>query len=367
MALPMMFGAPASHPGMNPLSDGLNPLVGGPTRPEIQDAGAGADRPSKRKRAEERYGGIGRLCNLLSAEKPAVLEVTQDCIALVNQRSGNVEAANSKFYNILNVLGGDNPMLGQAVMQAHMLEKLQDLPIQDAPFVYEAPLIGVDGVPMFVRGSVVRSADEVVWSLSDVTRLVRIRQSLLTLRDNYAQLLMQSKPQSAAAGLNQQGAPASAAPARSAAPTRKLSQAVVPPGQPSPEVKSAVSSKATHQMLNDWTAWAQPPPLPAAPSKTKTRRPYRFCSKCWLKRGTWALRSVKLPDGCIVNLNRHTNDTCPDWPEEDLPPTAEQTRAYGTAFKRAQRGAHLHEIAIKEFSTLLPGVSEDVLNKHLTG
>merc|ERR1711990_1365782 len=51
--------------------------------------------------------------------------------------------------------------------------------------------------------------------------------------------------------------------------------------------------------------------------KSKTRRPYRFCSRCWIKRKAWVLRSLTLPYGQCTNLNDHTNDTCPDWSKDE--------------------------------------------------
>jgi len=77
------------------------------------------------------------------------------------------------------------------------------------------------------------------------------------------------------------------------------------------------------------------------------------------------LRSAKLPNGSIVNFNGHTNDMCPAWPEGDPPPTVEQTRAYGTAFKRAQRGSQLHVFALNEMLAIVPEMSKADLMAYL--
>jgi len=358
--------------------------------------GVTTERAFKRTRTEEQQTAVGRLCNLWGSEMPAVLEAIHDAIALVNRRTANAAAANRKFYKMLSTLGGGDAILGQSVMRTHMVEKLGIMPLQDSPFVYEARIMGVGGVPLFVQGSVVKSAqDEVVWSLSDVTELVNMRHSLQSLGRNYTQLHNNS---CATEGPEQPSSSeiAGAATLASFRSTKKVSPAVtsavvatassmVPPAvsvlplagplalqtSTAPPTTTAPSDIVVSCLVvgksADWTAWSQPKQKQSAPSKTKTRRPYRFCSKCWLKHGIWALRSVKLPDGSIVNLNRHTNDTCPGWPEHDLHPTAEQTRAYGTAFKRAQRGSHLHSVAVEEFRALVPNMPSEELDKYLTG
>ena len=99
--------------------------------------------------------------------------------------------------------------------------------------------------------------------------------------------------------------------------------------------------------------------------KSKSRRPYRFCSRCWIKKKEWILRSLTLPYGQCTNLNEHTNDKCLAWPKGDPPPTAEENRAYAAAFKYAQRRGVLHDIALEEFKQMTPAMAEEELVKYL--
>lgn len=325
------------------------------------------ERPFKRMKTEP--SGVDRLCNIWGENMPAVLEVSQDGIALVCRISGNVEAANSKLYKMLNALGGGNTGSGKTLMRTHMLRKLKDLPTKEEPYVYETSLIGVDGVPMFFRGSVIESTqtNEVVWSLSDTTELVQIKQSLQSFHNSCFQLISHNKSASqmssqleVATAIASQKAPKEEAPATGVF-------ASVPPSAVNHVTIDGPYATIAPQK-SDWTAWSQPQQPKSPPtSKTKTRRPYRFCSKCWLKRDAWVLRSIKLPDGSIFNLNKHSNDTCPVWPDSDPPPTSEQTRAYGTAFKRAQRSSQLHDIAFNHFTSLVPETPKDQLTAYLVG
>lgn len=81
---------------------------------------------------------------------------------------------------------------------------------------------------------------------------------------------------------------------------------VIPPGSPghsNTSKKKAGSSVSGNKSLS------------FEATKTKLRRPYRFCSRCWIQKSEWILRSITLPSGQSMNLNNHTNDTCPAWPE----------------------------------------------------
>lgn len=105
---------------------------------------------------------------------------------------------------------------------------------------------------------------------------------------------------------------------------------------------------------------------PAGPlmGRVKPRRPYRFCSRCWIQKSEWVLRAITLPEGQSYSLNGHTNDTCPVWPKGNTP-TAEQNRAYAAAFKFAQRRSFLHQIAMKAFQEIMPEMSQDQLLSYL--
>jgi len=303
---------------------------------------------------------MSRLCSIWGVEMPAVLEVTQDALMLVNRQMGNVLAANSKYNDLLCVLGCGNSSLGQTVMRSHILEKLEKLPVQEAPFTYEAPIIAIDGTTVFYRGTISAnpSSNEVVWGMSSVTELLSVQQQLQALQQSYVHMLTQGlqavqQQQQQQLQLQQSGG-------------ATASDNGTPPGS-QPALTAAVGGGIGPAMAlgPDWSSWSKPAQKSSEPSKSKTRRPYRFCSKCWLKHSKWSLRSVKLPDGCIINLNQHTNDTCPDWPESDPAPTTAQIRAYGTAFKRAQRGAQLHEIALNEFRALVPNMPKTDLMAYL--
>jgi len=96
----------------------------------------------------------------------------------------------------------------------------------------------------------------------------------------------------------------------------------------------------------------------------KSRRPYRFCSMCWLKKHEWVLRSVTLPDGRSRSLNGHSNDSCPLWAKGTVI-TPDQSRSYATAFKAAQRKHKLYQIALSEFKLLCSHMSSDQVEKFL--
>jgi hypothetical protein len=90
---------------------------------------------------------------------------------------------------------------------------------------------------------------------------------------------------------------------------------------------------------------------------SKPRRPYRFCSRCWLLKHEWVIRSVTLPTGRSICLADHKHDTCPLWPK-GTSPTPEQNRAYAAAFKFSQRRFELHTIAMNAFKELMPDMSD---------
>ena len=90
----------------------------------------------------------------------------------------------------------------------------------------------------------------------------------------------------------------------------------------------------------------------------KSRRPYRFCSMCWLQKTEWVLRSVTLPHGPSKSLNGHTNGACPLW-DKGAGMTPEQNRAYATAFKSAQRRHQLYQIAQAEYELLCPDMTRE--------
>jgi len=97
-------------------------------------------------------------------------------------------------------------------------------------------------------------------------------------------------------------------------------------------------------------------------TKLSPRRPYRFCSKCWIKHKRWVLRSIKLPSGRSINLH---GETCPEWPPGEGEPNAEQIRAYGAAFKQAQRSSQLHAVALEAFKRAAPDMTDHELEEHL--
>lgn len=99
-------------------------------------------------------------------------------------------------------------------------------------------------------------------------------------------------------------------------------------------------------------------------TKFSPRRPYRFCSKCWIKNKKWVLRSIKLPSGRSINLH---GDMCPEWPAGDEQPSAIQMRAYGAAFKQAQRSSQLHSVALEAFKQAAPEMTQHELQDHLCG
>jgi len=95
-----------------------------------------------------------------------------------------------------------------------------------------------------------------------------------------------------------------------------------------------------------------------------SRRPYRFCSKCWIMHKQWVLKSIKLPTGSVVSLHP---EICPDWDKPDEEPTKGQLRLYGAAFKRAQRSLLLHDVALNTYKSVMPGVPERALQDFLHG
>jgi len=103
------------------------------------------------------------------------------------------------------------------------------------------------------------------------------------------------------------------------------------------------------------------PSLPAPHSA----RLLRFCSKCWIRKKEWRLRSIKLPNGRSLNMNGHNNDQCPEWTEERKDATPQETRAYGAAFKQAQRSSHLHRVALEVFRSAWPNMSLPDLEYYL--
>jgi len=96
-------------------------------------------------------------------------------------------------------------------------------------------------------------------------------------------------------------------------------------------------------------------------SPVPTRRPYRFCVKCWITSKTWVLKSIKLPNGSIAHLHP---EVCSAW-EGDAEPTKDQFRIYGAAYKRAQRSSALHDVALKAFKAAMPDVEEEKLHDYL--
>jgi len=94
------------------------------------------------------------------------------------------------------------------------------------------------------------------------------------------------------------------------------------------------------------------------------RRPYRFCTKCWIMHKKWVLKSIKLPTGSVVNLHP---EVCPDWDKPSEEPTKEQLRVYGAAFKRAQRSSLLHDVALNTYTSVMPGVPVSTLQEFLHG
>jgi len=80
----------------------------------------------------------------------------------------------------------------------------------------------------------------------------------------------------------------------------------------------------------------------------KSRRPYRFCTRCWIKTSKWVMKHIVLPDGTVSHQGGHTSRGCPLWPENE-PLTAEQSRTHAAAFKSAQRKGQLHRLAKQAF------------------
>jgi len=100
----------------------------------------------------------------------------------------------------------------------------------------------------------------------------------------------------------------------------------------------------------------------ARASNILTRRPYRFCTRCWIKTKKWVLKSLKLPNGSIAHLHPFV---CPSWDNPDEEPTKEQIKLYGAAFKRAQRSSTLQNAALGAFKTALPDVTDSFLRNYL--
>jgi len=92
------------------------------------------------------------------------------------------------------------------------------------------------------------------------------------------------------------------------------------------------------------------------------RRPYRFCTKCWIVHKQWVLKSLKLPNGSVRHLHP---EVCPAWKDQIEEPTKAQVKLYGAAFKRAQRTSVLRDTALKEFRIALPNASASELHKYL--
>jgi len=87
----------------------------------------------------------------------------------------------------------------------------------------------------------------------------------------------------------------------------------------------------------------------AATGTMKSRRPYRFCTRCWIKTSRWVMKHIVLPDGAVCHKGSHTSRTCPQWTQTVDPPTDEQNRAHAAAFKSAQRRGELHRLAVQIF------------------
>ena len=69
-------------------------------------------------------------------------------------------------------------------------------------------------------------------------------------------------------------------------------------------------------------------------------------------------------------MNGHKNDFCPNWDDPSKPPgetrpTPAEARAYGAAFKQAQRSNKLHQLAIQCFQKEVPGYSVEEIVAHL--
>jgi len=104
--------------------------------------------------------------------------------------------------------------------------------------------------------------------------------------------------------------------------------------------------------------------------QTKSRKPYRFCARCWTTNKVWVVKSITKPTGVNVSLHDHTKNTCPQWPFRHAPSIV-QHRQYGAAFKKAGRGRQgtqhgiLHDMAFKEFKLRLPQMSDADLHNYL--
>lgn len=364
-----MLEMPAQLGNPDLLNDNLDAELNSPALDAIR---AASYRGTKRKfRADEiKETAMNRLCNTKGSRWPAILEVTQDVLMLVERATGTVQAANSKYDELLATIGCGNSALGFASMHVHIVAQLQKMPPHlEHPYVYDSVLMGADGQPAYLHGTIIAPADdsEVVWSLHNVSTVVKTQQQMHALGQNFFHLASLAHNLIDQNGQNDQNEipdterTGSQSALLQAGPNQSAAVAL-----PTSEVPTSLMPQL-QQTGADWQTWFKPKSEDSEAPKPKSRRPYRFCSKCWLKSGQWVLRSIKTPDGGTVNLNQHTNDACPQWPDMESLPTAQQTRAYGTAFKRAQRGEKLYEIAFSEFAKLVPDMSPEALKQYLTG
>lgn len=124
--------------------------------------------------------------------------------------------------------------------------------------------------------------------------------------------------------------------------------------------------KSAGMGADPFNKWVLDQPGNMCQVQPRLRRPYRFCTKCWMTGHSWVMRSVKLPEPASksIFLNQHTNDRCPHWPDHRTP-TAVEAKRYGAAFKQAQRNGTLDKLARECFRQFCPEITEEALTAHL--
>jgi len=102
-----MLEMPAQLGNPDLLNDNLDAELNSPALDAIR---AASYRGTKRKfRADEiKETAMNRLCNTKGSRWPAILEVTQDVLMLVERATGTVQAANSKYDELLATIGCGN-------------------------------------------------------------------------------------------------------------------------------------------------------------------------------------------------------------------------------------------------------------------
>jgi len=319
-------------------------------------------------------------------------------LMLVDGETSTIIVGNGNLTRFERLLGAGDEKIGRQILNQHIAAQLMALG-SSTTASYSMPIMGVDGAKHVNCNVSAWDRKKVVWSMQGVPQPMQDSQAMQAelLRNHIQKLSWQGGwigQQALGYSKNEVRPPVCNIPGLNGSiPSWKLENT---------EQKWSANMELSQTLESGEQKWTSPkcnvkheprsaqavtsispnlevikrnqPPAAGSPAKSinakgktgriKLRRPYRFCSMCWVQKSDWVLRSVTLPKGPSKSLNGHTNDTCPMWPKGNAI-TCEQNRAYATAFKCAQRKAKLHDIALKAFEEILPDMKKEDLLAYL--